>query len=235
MFVRLGAVAAGGVLALAVAAPAYATDGPAELNPDHQGSMAGDADQDCTGPLEDVGEGEDGWHFVLPNASGDGFISLTLQFTDDEGSPVVVIIDSTDPDNPSTGPGWEGFIDNAGASGADKHAYVITEAGWELTDGTAQVMNAAEDAFFNLSHACAGKPGEEPSPSPSPSEPAPSETPPGETPPGEDDDDEKPGLPVTGLQTGGLVALGVALLAGGAAMLVVRRRRDLAGLVEADE
>jgi LPXTG-motif cell wall-anchored protein len=239
MFVRLGAVAAGGVLALAVAAPAYATDGPVALNPDHQGSTAaGFDDKDCSGPLADVGEGEDGWHFVLPANSGDDFLELTLQFTDDEDNPVEVVIDSTDPDNPSTGPGWEGFIDNAGDS--DKHAYLITEAGWTLVDGVAQVSDFVELGQFNLSHTCVGKPGEEPSPSPSPSEPAPSETPPGETPPGEtppgeDDDDEKPGLPVTGLQTGGLVALGVALLAGGAAMLVVRRRRDLAGLVEADE
>jgi LPXTG-motif cell wall-anchored protein len=180
--------------------------------------------------VPDQGENQDVWVFVWPGNQVTALISLTLNFDTDGDGIADTTLDETDAME---------TLD----SGTFK-AWVVTDAGWTLVDGTSTVEDTdgmlPGDGDFQLTHTCAGKPGEEPSPSPSPSEPAPSETPPGETPPGEtppgeDDDDEKPGLPVTGLQTGGLVALGVALLAGGAAMLVVRRRRDLAGLVEADE
>jgi LPXTG-motif cell wall-anchored protein len=230
VFVRLGAVAAGGVLALAVAAPAYAAEVDSDLNQTNVTADDPDFDQgfgECS-EVPDQGENQDVWVFVWPGNEVTALISLALEFdTDGDGSADTTITeaDATETDDEGTFKAW-----------------VTTPAGWTLVSGTSTVEDADGElpgmGEFQLTHTCAGRPGEEPSPSPSPSETPPGETPPGETPPGETppgEDDEKPGLPVTGLQTGGLVALGVALLAGGAAMLVVRRRRDLAGLMGADE
>jgi LPXTG-motif cell wall-anchored protein len=49
---------------------------------------------------------------------------------------------------------------------------------------------------------------------------------------GDDGEDDNGSLPVTGMQVGGLVALGAGLLAAGIVMLAVRRRRDLPGLTD---
>jgi LPXTG-motif cell wall-anchored protein len=64
-------------------------------------------------------------------------------------------------------------------------------------------------------------------PSPSPTTASPSETTPPPTTPGSPGVTTPPGqLPVTGTTMGGLVALGVGLLGGGAALMIMRRRRD---------
>ena len=244
-------MAAGVALAIAVSGTAQATvqDGVINLNPDHVDTTADEfKEKECDGPLSDISEDQDGWHFVLPASAGDDFIELSLTFTKPDDSTVDVTITSVDENSPSTGPGWSGFIDNAGASGSDKHAYVITEAGWELTAGEAKVTNPSEDGFFNLSHTCPGvpespspSPSESESPSPSPSEsespsPSPSESespaPPATTPPAAPPQEEKPELPVTGLGIGTLLVLGGGLLVGGIAMMSVQRRRDLVAMLQ---
>ena len=47
----------------------------------------------------------------------------------------------------------------------------------------------------------------------------------GSTPPGDGDGDG--GLPVTGAAVGGVIVLGLGLVAGGIALMAVRRRRDV--------
>jgi hypothetical protein len=224
---RLGLAAAGGAVALAIAAPAYAQAGTLPINDDHVPTTAQEFQpQICTGPFDDLPENVDGWHFVLPDSSGEEFESLTLVFETPEGDEVVVIIDSRDPAMPDTGPGWSGYLDDA--DGDFKHAYVFTEAGWTLIEGTAEVEGAEENGFFNLSDTCPGVPT---TPTPTPTEtptPTPTETPtptPTETPTYPTAPPTYPsGLPATGAPLAGVVAVGSGLVAGGLGLLAVRRR-----------
>jgi LPXTG-motif cell wall-anchored protein len=237
------AAAAAGAVTLMTATSAWAVD-PVTINlhPDHDNVTAKGFDGDtCDGPFADLPDGFDGWHFVLPSASGDSFVQLNLVFTKSDGSESVTIT-STDSNNPSedaTVPlgEWFGYFDNAGA--AEKHAYVFTEAGWTLTSGTAQVVGAAADEsdVFNLSHTCAGDgtPPTEPPPTTAPPTEPPSTT----EPPGNGGSSPPPttttpggGLPVTGTAIGGIVIAGIGLVAAGIALLAIRRRRDIADLTE---
>jgi LPXTG-motif cell wall-anchored protein len=227
------AAAAAGALTLIAATSALA-DTQISINPKQVPTTADKfGGDDCTGPFANLPDDQDGWHFVLPAASGDSFTSLTLTFTNLSGGTVTVTITSTDPQNPSTGSGWSGYIDNAGSSGADKHAYVFTDAGWTLTGGTAMVTgDTGVHPQFVLSHTCAGTPSEEsPSPTPSESESTPSN---GSSTPGGGGSTTGGGggLPVTGSAVGGIVVVGIGLLAAGVALMAVRRRRDLSDLTE---
>jgi LPXTG-motif cell wall-anchored protein len=221
---RVGAVVAGGALAFAAAAPAFAVQpDPININPGNVPTTAEDFDnQECDGPLEDLPENVDGWHFVV-GAGGDFFTSLTLTFDTPDGE-VIVFIDSDDPENPSENgdPFWSGFFGEPNTT----HAWVITEAGWTLTDGEATVNEAGEQDQFQLSHTCPGVPDDK-TPPPT-TEPPEETTPPGETTPPEDE----PKLPVTGAQFGGLLILGGGLLAAGLAMVAVRRRRNISDILE---
>ncbi|HEX5598133.1 MAG TPA: LPXTG cell wall anchor domain-containing protein [Micromonosporaceae bacterium] len=217
---------AGGIC-LALATPASAANVTIPLKNDHKNVKAADFKQECTGPFAELPEGKDGWHFVLPGGKtqyGD-FVSLTLTFKDEAQTKTVKV--------PEDGPDW-GFLRNAGDQ--VKHAYVFTPAGWTLADGSAEITGGTEEfPVFNLSHTCAGKPSDEPSPSPS-GEPTPSGEPsetPGEGPsetPGEEPSSTPPGdeggLPLTGAAAGAIALTGVALVGGGAALMVMRRRRD---------
>ncbi|WP_212840843.1 LPXTG cell wall anchor domain-containing protein [Catellatospora sp. IY07-71] len=186
--------------------------------------------KECTGPFASLPAGKDGWHFVLPNASGDDFNSLSATFS----NGTTAVVTSKDSAAPSTGTGWSGYIDNAGAS--DKHVYLITDAGWTLTAASADVEGATADAYFNLSHTCGGTPtspspsaSTSPSASASPSAtPQPSDSPDPSGTPGTTPSPSEPGLPVTGTAVTGIVLAGLVLVAGGAVTLfMVRRRRDL--------
>jgi LPXTG-motif cell wall-anchored protein len=157
--------------------------------------------EECEGAPAD----QDLWHFVLTTNDAH-FVQLTVTF--DPGGTQVI----TGPFGPPT----------------DKHAFAFSEPGAELTAVSAIASHDADadhDAFFVLSHTCAG---ETPPSSPPPSSPPPS-SPPGETssPPGETSSPPGgAGLPVTGAPLGGLIAVGLGLVAGGAALLYARRRRD---------
>jgi hypothetical protein len=234
---RLAAAAAGGTLALALAGPALAQD-PIVINPGNvPTTAAGFGEQDCTGPFADLPDNVDGWHFVT-GAAGINFTELALRFDTPDGE-VLVSIDSTDPESPSTNadPFWSGFIGEP----HNGHAWVMTEAGWTLIDGEATVDEAGQQEQFQLSHTCPGEPGngKTPTPTPEPSEeptPGPSEEPtpaPSEEPtPAPSEEPKKPGLPVTGVGIGGMLVFGGGLLAAGIAMLAVRRRRNLSDVLE---
>jgi hypothetical protein len=234
-FARLAFTAAAAVMAgLAFASPAQAADGTAVLNPAHVNQTAG-FQQECTGPFNPLPAGYDGWHFILPAASGTSFVSATLTFSSPSGTVTVGPITSTSAASPTKAAdnSWYGYFDNAGT--AEKHLYVFTLAGWTLTGGTAQVTDVKADATFNLSHTCKGtSSSSSPSPSTSPS-PRTSNTPT----PGVSESESVPGtsvspsssgsggLPVTGVAWGAMVITAVGLIAAGVALLAVRRRREL--------
>jgi LPXTG-motif cell wall-anchored protein len=236
LLVRFAFVAAALSVGLMAASPAQAADGPAVLNSAHVGKTAG-FQEECTGPFKSLPSGYDGWHFVLPATSGTSFLSATLTFSSPGGTVTVGPVTSTDSANPTKAGdnSWYAYFDNAGA--AEKHLYVFTAVGWTLTGGTAQVTDVSADAFFNLSHTCKGT-GASSSPSPSTSSspsPGASQTPT----PGVSESESVPGtsvspspsssggLPVTGVAWGAMVLTAVALIAAGAGLLAVRRRREL--------
>lgn len=228
-FARLGAIAAGGVLAIGIVAPAWAQDPPGnngtvkiqEVDVDDidDGDISNDPHVPCEFQVSFFGfdEGQDATitFTIHPPSSDTGDVLAT--------EVVVAKVGDEDQSYPFDGStfGLENYLRHP------EQGYHV-----KLTIDSEGVPSGTKHKVFWLD---CEEPTPTPTPTPGPSEeptPGPSEEPsePGEEPskPGE----EKPGLPVTGVQVGGLVALGVALLGGGAAMLVVRRRRDLAGLTE---
>jgi LPXTG-motif cell wall-anchored protein len=220
----MGAVAAAALLLGAGAAPALA------VGYDHGGEhevglhqtppiAAVDAEFDLGEECSGIPEGSDGWHFVLPGNSTT-FVELRVTFE----------------------PGGEQVVTAFGPP-SEKHAYVASEAGAELTAASATVMGDAVD--FRLSHTCpaAG------TPTPSPSDPEPTEGTPSEEPtedttptpeptvdetlpsgggeeqetPAEDDGD----LAETGSSTPVLpLAIGAVVLLGAGTYLALRFRRS---------
>lgn len=227
---RLTAAAAGGILAMAAVAPAFAQDTTTvDINPDHVGATAGDfSPQECDGPFKEVGEGEDGWHFVLTSYTGDLMgLTMSIDFEDAAGGTVHVDADADD------------FV----KTGSTVHLWLIADAGLTLVGATATgpAGDIGDNSQFNLSHTCPGTPGNGGTPPPDDKTPPPDDkTPPpgenGETPPpgenGEGGENGDGGLPVTGMRLGGLLVLGSGLLAAGVAMVAVRRRKDLGELTE---
>lgn len=225
------ALAAAGTLLLApAAAPAFAVDSTYTV-PLHQAkdlpitatSGGVSHDGDCPG----IPDSQDGWHFVLPGNSTT-FVKLTVTFQ----------------------PGGTQVITSFGPP-SDKHAYVASQAGAQLTSASAQVTGGDVN-WFNLSHTCPASStptpsqsvSESPSPSPSESEsesasPSPSQsvsesaspspsgsTSPSESAPAGPSPSESPsgGLAETGAQVGGIAAVAVALLGAGAALVLFRKR-----------
>jgi hypothetical protein len=215
---RLGVVAAAGLALALGSAPAAWAVSTVSINPAHVPTTAqAFSSHDCS-DFPGITSSQDGWHFVLPAATGDNFLSVTLTFST-PGGTVTATITSSDSSNPSTGPGWSGYLDNAGA--AERHAYLVTDAGWTLTAGTA-VVSENTDGYFTLSHTCPGTPT------------TPTPTPPVTTAPPVTTTAPKPtGGPDTGgggsqRGTGVVLGVGAVVLAGaaGAGLLVARRRRD---------
>lgn len=159
----------------------------------------------------------DGWHFILPTGDSE-FEAIRLTFTKPGGAVVNVTIEGSSDD-----PAWLGVFKETGSEQV-KHAYLLTEAGWTLTGGEADITGTADQ--FNLSHTCAGITVDD-----DPSSPTPTPgTPNGSTPPGNGGGGG--GLPVTGTAVGGIVVIGIGLLAAGVALMAVRRRRDLGDLTD---
>jgi len=222
-------VAAATAAGLAFASPAVAGT-TIEINKAHVPTTAADFSKDneekenCTGPLAGLADNKDGWHFVTKGQAS--FTSLKLKFHT-SGDDVEVNITSTVQATPSTGSGWSGYIDNAGS--AEKHAYLVTNAGWELFEGSAVVENPGDHTDFNLSHVCPGTPDEDNNPSPSPSPSKSNETPSPDPSVSVSPSGGGGNLPRTGTATGAIVIGGIALVAGGVALLAIRRRRDMVG------
>lgn len=132
----LSAVAAAAVLAVPAAAAHAAGSGdgtytvqlrqdlPRTATTDDGGAPQQDREE-CPG----VPEGKDGWHFVLPGNSSD-FVKLTVTFE----------------------PGGQQVVTSFGPP-SDKHAYVASQPGAELTSAVAEVRGG-DLKLFNLSHTC---------------------------------------------------------------------------------
>jgi LPXTG-motif cell wall-anchored protein len=228
---RLAVVSAAvGIAALATAAPAWANI-TININPGNVPTTAAGADNNNTcdpdlggGPFPD----KDVWVFNLPDQTRD-FVSVTAEFSTDG--------DDTTVEQTLMIPTDGGAIVRQGTS----KAWIATPAGWTLVDATAEVTGDAPTGntkvFFVLTHTCAATstPSGSPTPSESPSESpsgTPSETPSesGSSTPGATSSAPGGGgggLPVTGTAIGGIVVVGVGLVAAGVALLAVRRRREI--------
>ncbi|MGN9756701.1 LPXTG cell wall anchor domain-containing protein [Streptomyces sp. SD31] len=109
----------------------------------------GGAPQEGRDECPGIPEGQDGWHFVLPGNSSD-FVKLTVTFE----------------------PGGQQVVTDFGPP-SDKHAYVASQPGAELTSAVAEVRGGDLE-LFNLSHTCPATDGGTPSATPTET---PSETP----------------------------------------------------------
>jgi LPXTG-motif cell wall-anchored protein len=89
----------------------------------------GGAPQESRDECPGVPDGQDGWHFVLPGKSTD-FVKLTVTFE----------------------PGGQQVVTDFGPP-SDKHAYVWSLPGAELTSAVAEVRGGDLE-LFNLSHTC---------------------------------------------------------------------------------
>lgn len=222
LVVRLAAAAGGGVLALAVAAPALAQDTTTvEIKADQVPTTAADfRTQECDDRFEGLGDNQDGWHFVLTQYGGElADVTMSIDFEDASGTPVSV----------------DAGADDLVKTGSTVHLWLVTDAGLTLVgaEATGPTEFLSRTSQFNLSHTCPGTPGNGQTPPPGGQTPPPgSQTPPpgSQTPP--PGNGEGGGLPVTGMRLGGLLVLGSALLAAGVAMVAIRRRRAPGELTE---
>ncbi|MFI5894951.1 LPXTG cell wall anchor domain-containing protein [Actinoplanes sp. NPDC051513] len=234
-FLRAAAAAAAGVAtSFTFAAAANASEGSISINPGNVPATAAHYEHDCDpklggGPYP----GKDVWVFNLPgNKDHSGsFTSIDAVFDiDGDGkSDTTVVVDAGAADG-----------DDIVEIGHSK-AYAITDAGWTLLGASATVTGGAE--FFVLTHTCAAKPTTTPTEGTptegTPTEGAPTKGTPATTSAGPTATSEgaggngnggaaSGGLPITGANAGGAAALGLALIGGGTALVLRRRRRFVA-------
>lgn len=237
MFARLGVAAAAGGLALASAGPALAHEMPAPgfnavLHAGHHDKLATDESafpQLCGTVREDLGDAadeliKDGFDVWVFNANPSFFDKdadpiAQLEFKDLADDAVVVTIPS------DAFAWWVRPVD-------EPHLIAVSvPAGWTLSDGDF-LLGEEDGPAVRVTHTC---PDGEPGNGNGNGTPTPTTTPTTTTTPGDGNGgggDEEPKLPVTGMQVGGLALLGAGLLAGGIAMMAVRRRRSLASLLD---
>jgi LPXTG-motif cell wall-anchored protein len=233
MLARLGAAVAGGALAFTMAAPALADHVAVETTP------AGALDK-VEDPTEaDVNESTGPAHCDADSRVKIEGVEGDFPWTGGPGDAITV----TEQDHGEDGPHYTITTDGSvviteahlkGGGGEDAYTSFYFDPSVTEASNLWTTNNAGKIAELSHVWICFDEP-EEPgngkSPSPTPTEPPTETTPPenGETtPPAE----KKPELPVTGAQVGGLLLLGGGLLAGGIAMIAVRRRRNLADLLD---
>ncbi|WP_433537728.1 LPXTG cell wall anchor domain-containing protein [Micromonospora sp. CA-249363] len=235
---------------LALAAPAWASS-VALLNGAHVGATAGTFHQECQDPrFGDRPTDQDGWHFVLPTKRAGDFQTLTLTFKDTAGSSVTVTVP-----NPAdaytdflvangggdkqvkhaylfTPAGWTLTGGSAQVSGEGErfnlsHTCAGTGATSSPTPTPTTTTAPPTTASPTPSESVTVTPSESTSPtgSTSPSEsvtPGASTSAPANAGGGGDSGGS---LPLTGVAVTGFALTGVALIGGGA-LLMMRRRRD---------
>jgi hypothetical protein len=133
--------------AFALASPALAAVETIFINENNVPTTAeGFADQSCADiPPGDIAKTQDGWVFVLPASAGveGNFITVSAVFVDQNHSVHVL---TTGDDG--------GIVSGSG----DNKAFIVSPPGWALVDAEAEVEDPDDDAFFNLTHTCPGKP-----------------------------------------------------------------------------
>lgn len=216
---HLAGGAAVAVAALAFGSPAVAHVTPAAgydavLKEQHHNVLATSAafGKECGEFGGSVAAGKEGWVFNVPGGQWSQGTGLKIVFTNLAEADVTVLIKTDSPDK-------DAYPQGFGPAANPHNAWVQVPAGWKLKDGDGNTV--AEQTEFLVTHTClatsTGTPSPDPTPDPS-EEPDPSAS---VTPtPGGD-------LPKTGFPVAGFVVTGMVLLAGGAALMMVRRRRDL--------
>ncbi|HET6212266.1 MAG TPA: LPXTG cell wall anchor domain-containing protein [Micromonosporaceae bacterium] len=210
-------VVAGGVALLAAATPALANT--TVLLRQSNVLANGNSDKGFGKCTTDQAANEDIWVFVWPGNNAGDLVDLTLNFASDGG--FTADSQRTEADATKT-------LDNGTLK-----VSVSTPAGWRLINGTSVVTGTVpgNDDEFNLTHTCAGTPGSTPPTTPSDGGSSSSDGGGGDggssTPPS-----GSGGLPVTGTAIGGIVVVGIGMLAAGVALMAVRRRRDLTDLTD---
>ncbi|MBC9727324.1 LPXTG cell wall anchor domain-containing protein [Streptomyces sp. TRM68367] len=132
------------LLVVGAATPAFATgDDPYTVQlrqqlPRTATSAEGGVPQEPRKGCPGIPDGQDGWHFVLPGRASH-FVKLTVTFE----------------------PGGQQLVTDFGPP-SDKHAYVASLPGAELTSAVAEVRGG-ELELFNLSHTCPAVGGTTPS------------------------------------------------------------------------
>ncbi|MFC4336308.1 LPXTG cell wall anchor domain-containing protein [Salininema proteolyticum] len=214
--IRGGAAIAATAAALAFPSAAFATT-TVGINDDHLDKPATEAEQGCEdGYLGEVDESLDYWVFVLPKATGDQFVSVTVTYDKGDGIQETLAI---------PGDGW--IVEGSG----DNKAVLPTEAGWTIASAEAEIEGDGKKDFFNLTHTCAAteESGENPE---GPDNPDESENP-DETAPAEEEgsteevaDEGEETLPTTGASRTAVIGGAAALAAAGAGTLFFLRRRN---------
>ncbi|MFJ8577790.1 LPXTG cell wall anchor domain-containing protein [Micromonospora sp. NPDC093277] len=181
---RAGFTAAAATACLALATPAWAaTITHPVLHQANQHILASSKGYDqgfgkCTGKTTQNAN-EDVWVFVWP---GNGVQSIDAMKI------------GWDTDNNGTADTFRTLADgHLTTDNGAKKVWFATPAGWKLETGESTVHGSTPQNFFNLTHTCAAKTGQSPSPSPStPGEETPTPTP---STPGEETPTPTPSTP----------------------------------------
>ncbi|MEV8512081.1 hypothetical protein [Dactylosporangium sp. NPDC051484] len=225
------------------------------LKSSHRNTTAAAFKKDCDHiPNKDRGAGKDGFVFVLPGNDAD-FVTLDLKFRDTGGNTVPITISNTPgaypygiiTDKGSSKAyivvpyGWrlldgEAWVDNNNTKAKDFNVSHTCQGGPAASPSPSKSPSASPSASISPSTSASAStspstsesPSESPSASLSPSVSATPEasTDPSQTPvPSVSPSTPGGGLPVTGVAVGGTALAGAALVAGGIALLAIRRRR----------
>lgn len=242
---------------LAFATPAWAAS-TVPLQPSNQ-TAASFENKECKGLFTRIPPKQDGWYFSLPSKGE--FLKITLEFSHNGGTETVTVPNPDDeyedylgdgnlsgaPDGNGptrrayvfTPAGWtlvSGSADINGAGGYFELVYTCpaTPRPEPTPTATATATATATPTPTPTSPAPSptGPTPVDPTPTPTPSDPAPTTSDPAPTPSASDTPaSDNPTLPVTGATVPTILLLGVALIATGAVLVAVRRRRGKTTLI----